>query len=277
MLDRSQLRQQLEVFLAEDVGHGDLTSALMLDAGQWGHFLVTARESLVVAGIDVVRFAVEDHVHDGDAVLFAADGDRVSAGTVLAEVRGRARDLLTVERVMLNLLQRLCGVATETARFVAALEGSNCTLLDTRKTTPGLRMLEKHAVSCGGGRNHRLGLDSGVMIKDNHIAIAGSIEAAVAIAKSQAPALTKVEVECDTIEQVSAALEAGADMLLLDNMTTDQLREAVTLVAGRVPLEASGGIDIDTIAAVAATGVNFVSVGRITQSARAVDIGLDAS
>lgn len=276
MIDHSQLRKQLEVFLAEDIGHGDLTSALMLDRGQSGHFLVVARESIVVAGIDVVRFAVEDHVQNGEVTLFAADGDRVTAGTVLAEVRGVARDLLTAERVMLNLLQRLCGVATETARYVAALDGSNCTLLDTRKTTPGLRMLEKHAVTCGGGRNHRLGLDSGVMIKDNHIAVAGSIEAAVATAKSTAPALTKVEVECDTLEQVSAALAAGADMLLLDNMTTDQLREAVSIVAGKIPLEASGGVNLDTIADIAATGVDFVSVGRITQSASAVDIGLDA-
>lgn len=276
MLDLSQLRQQLKSFLAEDVGHVDLTSTLMIDPKESTRFSVRARENLVVAGIDVVAVAVADHVREGAAELLVADGDSVAAGDTLARMSGRAQDLLTVERVMLNILQRLCGIATLTARYVAALEGTHCVLLDTRKTTPGLRMLEKHAVTCGGGRNHRLGLDSGVMIKDNHIAVAGSIGAAVAKAKANAPALTKVEVECDKIEQVSAALAAGADMLLLDNMTTDQLREAVALVAGRVPLEASGGVTLETIGAIAATGVDFVSVGRITQSAQAVDIGLDA-
>ena len=169
----------------------------------------------------------------------------------------------------------MSGIATLTAQYVDKIAGTGCQLLDTRKTTPGLRMLEKHAVVCGGGRNHRLSLDSGLMIKDNHIAVCGGLTAAIQKAKANVPALTKVEVECDRLDQVKEALAAGADMLMLDNMGPDMLQEAVVMVDGKIPLEASGGINLDTIRQIAETGVNFVSVGRITQSAPAVDIGLD--
>ena len=172
-------------------------------------------------------------------------------------------------------MQRLSGVATEVAKYVTEIEGTGAFLVDTRKTTPGLRMLEKYAVQCGGGRNHRLGLDNGIMLKDNHIAVCGSITAAVARAKAHAPVLTKIEVEADRLEQVKEALEAGADVIMLDNMSNDEMREAVAMVNKRVPLECSGGVRLDTIRGKAETGVDFISVGRMTQSAPCVDIGLD--
>ena len=198
-----------------------------------------------------------------------------AAGTGMGRVAGKARGILTAERTALTLLQHLSGIATYTAQFVAEIEGTGTQLIDTRKTTRGLRALEKHAVTCGGGRNHRLALDGGVLIKDNHIAVAGSLTAAIGRAKSQVPTLVKVQVECDTMAQVREAVEAGADLLLLDNMEPDTMREAVAIVDGRIPLEASGGITFETIRAKAESGVNFISTSKITQSAPAVDIGLD--
>jgi nicotinate-nucleotide pyrophosphorylase (carboxylating) len=190
-------------------------------------------------------------------------------------VSGPARGLLSAERTALNILQHLSGIATLTAQYVDKIAGTRAVLLDTRKTTPGLRILEKHAAQVGGAKNHRLGQADGVMIKDNHIAVCGSIKAAVAQAQKGIPVLTKIEVEADRLDQVGEALEAGADMILLDNMSLDMLREAVKMVGGRVPLEASGGVNLDTIRGIAETGVDYISVGRITQSAPAVDIGLD--
>jgi len=203
------------------------------------------------------------------------DGVRVDKGTRLLTVSGSARSIVTAERPTLNILQRMCGIATETARYRAEIEGTGACLIDTRKTTPGLRMLEKHAVVCGGGVNHRLGLDNGVMLKDNHIAVAGSITNAVKRARQALPILTKIEVECDRLEQVREAADAGADVIMLDNMPVAQMPEAVRIVAGRARIEASGGIRIDTIRAIAMTGVDYISTSKITQSAPAVDIGLD--
>jgi nicotinate-nucleotide pyrophosphorylase (carboxylating) len=194
----------------------------------------------------------------------------------MGRVEGPARGLLAVERTALNFLQHLSGVATLTAQYVERISGTRAVLIDTRKTTPGLRALEKHAAQLGGARNHRLRLDDGVLIKDNHISVCGSIAAAVRLARAGVPVLTKIEVECDTLAQVKEALAAGVDMILLDNMKPDEMRQAVALAAGRVPLEASGGVRLETIRAIAETGVDFISVGRITQSAPAVDIGLDA-
>jgi nicotinate-nucleotide pyrophosphorylase (carboxylating) len=183
--------------------------------------------------------------------------------------------MLTAERTALNIVQRLSGIATETARYVDAIAGTKARLLDTRKTTPGLRALEKHAAACGGALNHRLGLDNGVMIKDNHIAVCGSIQAAVARARKVLPVLTKLEVECDRLEQVRQALETEVDVIMLDNMSLADMKAAVDLVAGRVKLEASGGVRLETIRAIAETGVDYISTSKITQSAPAVDIGLD--
>jgi nicotinate-nucleotide pyrophosphorylase (carboxylating) len=199
----------------------------------------------------------------------------VGAGAVLGTVRGPAQGILTAERTALNILQRMCGIATETAKYVNAIAGTKARLIDTRKTTPGLRMLEKHAVTCGGGLNHRLGLDNGVMIKDNHIAVCGSIALAVQRARKHLPTLTKIEVECDRLEQVEEALAAKADVIMLDNMSVAHMRTAVERVAGRVPLEASGGVRLETIRAIAETGVDYISTSRITQSAAAMDVGLD--
>jgi len=254
---------------------GDLTANLMIDEAAEGSFNVNAREPIVVAGIDVARMVFEYGASEVKTDVRVRDGTRVEAGTVLMHIAGPARQMLTAERTSLNLLQHMCGIATLTATYVEKIKGTGCQLIDTRKTTPGLRMLEKHAVVCGGGRNHRLSLDNGVMIKDNHIAVSENLTTAIQKVKAQVPVLTKVEVECDRLEQVEEALAAGADILLLDNMKPDMLRKAVAIVDGKIPLEASGGINLETIRPIAETGVNFVSVGRITQSAPAVDIGLD--
>jgi len=203
------------------------------------------------------------------------DGQKVERGTVMLNVSGTARSVLTAERTALNIVQRLSGIANLTEQYVAAVAGTRARLIDTRKTTPGLRMLEKHAVTCGGGLNHRLGLDNGVMIKDNHIAVCGSISKAVQRARRQLPVLTKLEVECDRLEQVKEALDAGVDVVMLDNMSIDDMTRAVELVGGRVLLEASGGISLATIGAVAKTGVDYISTSKINQAAACVDIGLD--
>lgn len=205
-----------------------------------------------------------------------ADGDAATAGTVLAEIEGPASALLTAERTALNFLQLLSGIATLTREYVRRIAGTGCVLLDTRKTIPGLRSLSKYATRCGGAQNYRMGLFDAILIKDNHVAVCGSISEAVRRAKLGAQRLT-VEVECDTLTQVAEAADAGVDCILLDNMTLDQLRESVAIVAGRAQTEASGGVTLETIGDIARTGVNFVSVGRITQSAPAVDIGLDWS
>lgn len=276
MFDKRGALALIDRWLDEDVGHGDLTTEIMIDPDARGDFALIAREKLTVAGLDVAGmvFARLDAAIDFE--MEVGDGEEVEEGAVLARLSGRARPILTAERVALNILQRLCGVATLTAAYAAEIAGTGATLVDTRKTTPGLRALEKHAVTCGGGRNHRLGLDGGVMLKDNHIAVAGGIGAAVARARAQAPLLTKIEVECDRLEQVEEAVAAGADVVMLDNMTDEAMAEAVRRVAGRALVECSGGVTLETIRAKAETGVDVISVGRITQSAPAVDIGLDA-
>lgn len=275
MLNHKKVQDQIAQFFNEDVGMFDLTACIMIEEGAVGSFVLNAREPLVVAGITVAQMVFEYYVPGVETDAKVKDGDHIKPGAVMMSVSGRARELLTAERNALNLLQHMSGIATVTAQYVDAIAGTGCQLLDTRKTTPGLRMLEKHAVVCGGGRNHRLTLDNGLMIKDNHIAVCGGLTAAIKKAKRQVPALTKVEVECDRLDQVEEALAAGADMLMLDNMGPDMLRQAVKIVDGKIPLEASGGINLDTIRPIAETGVDFVSVGRITQSSPAVDIGMD--
>ena len=215
---------------------------------------------------------------DGEVQVekLAGDGERVATGTVLARMEGNARAMLTAERSALNTLQHLSGVATLTRRYVDAIAGTGAILIDTRKTIPGLRVLEKYAVRMGGAQNHRMRLDDGVLIKDNHVAVCGGVREAVRRAKAANTGL-QVQVEVDRIDQIEPALSAGADRLLLDNMPPAVLREAIAIVAGRVPLEASGGVRLDTIRAIAETGVNYISLGRITQSAPAVDIGMDYS
>src|SRR6266568_1920886 len=275
MLDLFTVNRLIDLWLAEDIGHGDLTALSMIEADARATFHMNARQDLSLAGIDVAAACFRRYDPDIKVEVTASDGNRCKPKTVLLKVSGSARSLLTVERTALNITQHLSGIATETARWMAEIKGTKAQLIDTRKTTPGLRMLEKHAVVCGGGANHRLGLDGGVMIKDNHIAVAGSIMAAVARARAGVPTLTKIEVECDRLEQVREALAAKADMIMVDNMALPDMQEAVKIVDGRIPIEASGGVRLNTIRAIAETGVDFISTSRITQASQAVDIGLD--
>ena len=269
------IKDQLNLFIKEDLGHYDLTSAILIDKSTTGNFSINAREDLILAGIDTAVHIFKKCEPNCKIELFSKDSDSLTAGSIIATIAGPARNILTAERTALNLLQHMSGIANQTAKYVELIKGTNAELLDTRKTPPGLRILEKHAVFCGGGRNHRLGLDNGVMVKDNHIAVCGGLKEAVKKAKEKVPVLVKIEVECDRLEQVEEALDAGADMLLLDNMDLSTLKEAVKIVNHNIPLEASGGVSLNTIADIALTGVDFISVGRITQSSPCVDIGLD--
>ena len=263
--------------LAEDLGTGrDVTSAATIAADACFTSEMNARQPIVVAGIDVAAAFFRALDSQVEIETLAADGDRVGAGSVLLRLSGNARAMLSAERSALNTLQHLSGIATLTRQYVDAIEGTGAVLLDTRKTIPGLRALDKYAARMGGAHNHRMRLDDGVLIKDNHVAVCGDVAEAVRRAKAANTGL-QVQVEVDRIAQIEPALAAGAERLLLDNMDPAQLREAVRVVAGRVPLEASGGVTLQTIRSLAETGVDFISVGRITQSAPAVDIGLDYS
>lgn len=272
-LDEAAVRRIIAAALAEDVGAGDLTSESVIPAETRFTGTLTAREPLVVAGLPLAEEVFKTVSPAISWHPLAMDGEAVPAGFVLARVEGPARALLTAERTALNLLQHLSGIATLTRRYVDAIAGTGAVLLDTRKTIPGLRHLAKYATRMGGAANHRLGLYDAVLIKDNHIAVAGGVAAAVRAAK--AVVTTPVEVECDSLEQLDEAIAAGADRVLLDNMDPAHLREAVARTAGRCVLEASGGVSLETIRAIAETGVDYVSVGRLTHSAPAVDIGLD--
>ena len=263
--------------LAEDLGTGgDVTSNATIAADACFSAELAVREPVVIAGLEIAEAFFRALDADVAIETLASDGDRCPAGTVIMRLTGNARAMLAAERPALNTLQHLSGIATLTRRYVDAIEGTGAVVLDTRKTTPGLRALEKYATRMGGAHNHRLRLDDGILIKDNHIAVAGSVGSAVSAAKAANTGL-QVQVEVDRIDQIEEALAARADRLLLDNMPPPVLREAVGLVAGRIPLEASGGVRLDTIRAIAETGVDFISIGRITQSAPAVDIGMDYS
>ena len=260
--------------LAEDLGEaGDITSAAVIPAEARFAGVMDTREPIVVAGLALAEgfFCALDP----QAVItpLAADGDRVPAGTDLMRIEGSARAMLTAERSALNTVQHLSGIATLTRQYVDAIAGTGATLLDTRKTIPGLRRLEKYATRVGGAQNHRMGLWDAAMIKDNHVAVAGGIAAAVQ--RAVAAGIERIIVEVDSLDQIAPALDGGATHLLLDNMGPDMLRQAVAMIGGRVPTEASGGVRLDTIRAIAETGVTYISVGRLTQSAPAADIGLD--
>ena len=274
-LPQFDLNEFVRRVLAEDMGSGgDVTSMATIAADARFTATMNCREPISVAGLDIAIAFFKALDREVRITKQVEDGDRVEAGTILLNLQGHARAMLAAERSALNTLQHLSGVATLTSKYVDAIAGTGATLLDTRKTIPGLRLLEKYAARMGGAENHRMRMDDGLLIKDNHVGVAGSVEAAVRAAVAANTGL-QVQVEVDRVEQIEPALGAGADRLLLDNMSNSELRAAVALVEGRVPLEASGGVRLDTIRAIAETGVNYISVGRITQSAPAVDIGLD--
>lgn len=279
MTEPREIERIVTMALDEDAPWGDLTGETLIPERATATAELVARESGVFSGARVVEatFRVVDPAIAVE--VLAADGDRFAAGDVLARVQGPARGILRAERVALNLVQRMSGVATLTARFVDAVAGTRARIVDTRKTTPGLRSLERQAVRDGGGRNHRRSLSDAVMAKDNHLAVltAGGADLATALreARERMPHTAHLEVEVDRVDQIEPVLAGGADSIMLDNFTVDELRAGVALIAGRAIVEASGGVNLDTVAAVAATGVDVISVGALTHSARALDLGLD--
>jgi nicotinate-nucleotide pyrophosphorylase (carboxylating) len=264
----------IEQALLEDIHTGDITTLAVVPDKRPASARLIAKEHLMVAGLATAArvFSILDPGIRFEACL--SDGDKAAPGTLLATVHGEAAQLLMGERVALNLLQRMCGVATLTASFVEAVAGTNARIVDTRKTTPGLRQLEKYAVRVGGGINHRTGLYDGVLIKENHIAAAGGITAAISRARAYIPHTLKIEIETETLSQVDEALAAGADIIMLDNMTLDEMRTAVTTINGRAQVEASGGVNLERVRAIAETGVDIISVGALTHSSRAMDISM---
>ncbi len=271
----SHVHRLIDLAPDADVGPGDLTTDAVVPESHGSRAAIVARESLVLSGLDVAACVFHRIDPDLSFERRREDGETVSRGEVVATLSGSTRAILTGERTALNFLQRLSGIATHTRAFVQRLEGSGVRLLDTRKTTPGWRYLEKRAVRHGGGLNHRFALFDGILIKDNHLAAVGSLAEAISQARRRASHLSKVEVEIERIEDIEPALEAGADVLLLDNMDEATLAKAVALVAGRVPTEASGGVTLERLEAIARTGVSFVSCGAITHGARAVDLALE--
>ena len=260
--------------LEEDVPAGDVTTEAVMPEPRHAEVRLVAKQDGVICGLDVFARTFELLDPTSEVRAAVADGDEVAAGQELAVVAGDVRALLSGERVALNLLQRMSGVATTARAFARAVEGTGAALVDTRKTTPGLRVLEKHAVRVGGGRNHRDNLSDGVLLKDNHIDAAGGVRQAVEAARARASFVRKVEVEVETLDMVREALEAGADVIMLDNMGLDEMREAVRLIAGRAEVEASGNVTLDTVRAVAETGVDLVSSGALTHSAPILDLSL---
>jgi len=278
-LTAAEIRRAVRAALAEDIGRGDVTTLATVPRAATAQAAVRAREPLIVAGLEFATAAFHGLSATVKIKRLVRDGQRVKAGAALLRISGPARAILSAERVALNFVQRLSGIATLTAQFVAAVKGTRAQILDTRKTTPGWRRFEKYAVTCGGGHNHRLGLFDLVLIKDNHLAAlrdakTNAIVAAVRRAREKFPRL-KIEVEADTLKQAEQAAAAGADIILLDNMGPTQLQRAVKLVRGRAKTEASGGVNLTTVRTIARTGVDYISIGALTHSARAVDVGLD--
>lgn len=274
-LDEGALYSQIGAFLGEDLGRGDITTQATVarNANARGRFV--AKEAMVIAGLEAAEAVFSTLDSQQQIEAFVSDGDEIEEGKVIARTSGFADVLLAGERVALNLLQRLSGIATKTRSYVRAIEGTNALIVDTRKTTPGLRMLEKYAVQMGGGRNHRFGLDDGVLIKDNHIALAGGVGAAIENARLHVGHLHKIEIEISTETDLREALTRGADIILLDNLTPDETARLVAIareLAPQVTLESSGGITLENVRAFAEAGVDLISVGALTHSARAMDI-----
>ena len=272
--EKSYILNLIQNALAEDIGPGDVTSSAILTGNEAGTARAIAKSPLVVAGINVFRdtfLAVDSELQFR---AFVAEGDIAPSGMVLAEIQGKLKAILMAERVALNLLQRLCGIAETARQYVDAVSGTGTKILDTRKTVPGLRMLDKYAVRVGGASNHRFALYDGVLIKDNHITAAGGITSAITRARQNVPHTVKMEIEVKNLDELQEALNAGVDVIMLDNMSLDDMRAAVAYVKKRVPLEASGGVTLETVRPIAETGVDFISVGALTHSVKAADISL---
>jgi len=268
------VRKLIEEALFEDIGPGDITSEAVIPDEASSTAEIIAKQDLVLAGIIIIREVFRKMDPWVQFTPLAHDGNKVQSGSIIAQVQGKTRSLLAGERVALNLLQHLSGIATHTAKFVEVLKGSRAEILDTRKTLPGLRALEKYAVRMGGGRNHRFGLYDGILIKDNHIAAAGGIIKAMADIRKKVHPLLKIEVEVKTLDEVREAMAAGATMLLLDNMPPNLMKQAVNIVGGKVLVEASGNVTLENVKAIAATGVDFISSGSLTHSSPAADISM---
>lgn len=274
LIDNNALEKDLETWLREDIGHGDISTALTVPPGSSGNGIFLMKEDGIICGLDV---AAKTFHHLDRSLTFTSmveEGQPVKKGDVVAEIAGNLSNILTAERVALNLLQRLSGISTKTRAFVDAIAGYKAKILDTRKTTPGLRNLEKYAVTIGGGQNHRFGLFDGILVKDNHIKAAGGIKEALALLDKSSPHYLAVEVEVGDLNELREALDCGVPTILLDNMTTPVMGEAVQITSGRALLEASGNMTLDRVREVAATGVDFISVGALTHSVSALDISL---
>jgi nicotinate-nucleotide pyrophosphorylase (carboxylating) len=273
-IDLELIHDTLLAALREDIGSGDITSRAVIPADARARACYTSKQSLVVAGVLVAEQIVRLVDPALEFKVIEPEGASVTKGTPVAEIRGSARSILTAERTSLNLLQRMCGIATLTRQFVERIQGTRARIVDTRKTVPGLRVLDKYAVTCGGGMNHRMGLFDGVLIKNNHVAFHESVEKAVQAARAHLGHLVKIEVEVRDLDELKTALSSGADVILLDNFNPGTTRQAVKLVDGRVPLESSGGITLETVRDFAEAGVDYISVGALTHSVPAVDIHL---
>jgi nicotinate-nucleotide pyrophosphorylase (carboxylating) len=268
------LHNELLAMLREDIGSGDITAAATIPANARAGAQYRSKQALIVAGIPVVEEMVKLADPQLEFRALTTDGASIAGGTAISQIRGPARSILTVERTSLNILQHLCGIATMTRKYVERVAGTRARLIDTRKTVPGLRVLEKYAVTCGGGMNHRMGLFDGVLIKNNHLVFHSSIAEAVREARRHVGHLVKIEVEVRNLDELKVAIDAGADVILLDNFNPDETRKAVEMTRGRIPLESSGGITLETVRSFAETGVDYISVGALTHSAPAADIHL---
>ncbi len=274
-LDSLVVREIVERALREDIGSGDVTTEAICDPDQMGRAVIRTKESCVVAGIPIVQMVFEALDTQIEFTPSARDGDRLAAGQAIAELEGRLRSILRGERTALNILQRLSGIATLTARYVEAVRDLPVQIVDTRKTAPGLRVLDKYAVRVGGGHNHRIGLYDGVLIKTNHIRAAGSIARAIERARQHSPTTLKIEVEVQNLTELQEALESRADIIMLDNMSLEEMRQAVKIARGRARLEASGGVTLENVREIATTGVDSISIGALTHSVKAIDIHME--
>jgi nicotinate-nucleotide pyrophosphorylase (carboxylating) len=276
MIPQLLIEKVVKAALEEDLGHGlDVTSQCLIPADQQARASIIAKQDGYLAGV-IIGLSAFSYSDDFEITLQAQDGQDARAGQVIAEIEGSARSLLLAERTALNFIGHLSGIATLTARYVAAVDGTSAVICDTRKTIPGLRLFQKYAVVCGGGANHRFGLDDAVLIKDNHIAVAGGIEKALDQARSYASHMHKIEIEVDTLAQLEAVMaHGGADVVLLDNMDVKTLQDAVDMAKGKIVTEASGGVSLETVRSIAETGVDYISVGALTHSATVLDVSMD--